>query len=302
MAIPDIKDLVLPVLVEIGQGNGRPAGLRRRLADRYELSPEERAQLLGNGQTVFGNRIAFVLRYSGPAGATRKAADGAYALTEFGRELLAATPKDAADAIMRRLGRSNRDTACATADGAVPSRAFDVPTPAERLDDVVREIDGILERDLLEAVRLLHPAAFERLVVRLLEAMDYGSASLRQGGAGDEGVDGIVNEDKLGLGRIYVQAKRYREDSAVSPAAVREFVGALTNAGAAKGVFVTSSTFTAAARKALPRGNGAARIALIDGPRLVRLMIEHDIGVRTIQTIRIKEADLRDLDPDAMDA
>lgn len=297
MAIPDMKDLVLPVLGAIHGGMRRTVEIRKHLAAKLGLTPQELAERLRSGTTVFANRIAFVLRYSGPAGATVKMEDGSYGLTDFGRSLLALTPEEAASAIMRA-----RDDGKAETEAQLSVVANDSPlptaTPSERLDDIVALMGSRLETELLEEVRKLPAASFERLIVRVLEAMDYGSASLKQGGAGDEGVDGVVDEDELGLGRIYVQAKRYKEGNAVGPAAIREFVGALTNAGASKGVFVTSSTFTKASHDALPRGSSAARIALIDGQRLVKLMIRHDIGVRTTQVIHVKDVDQRDLDPD----
>jgi restriction system protein len=297
MAIPDTKDLVLPVLAALHRGCRRPIELREELAQAFRLTPQDLAERLSNGQTVFANRIAFVLRYTGPGGATQKAPDGAYDLTDYGRSLLTLTPDAVAAAMMRRhSGASAPPDVSRSADRGdlvMPSRP-----PAQQLDDLVRSMREVLEAELLDEVRRLPPASFERLIVRLLEAMDYGSTTLRQGGAGDEGIDGAVDEDELGLGRIYVQAKRYKDGNVVGPAAIREFVGALTNAGASKGVFVTASTFTQAARDAIPRGNNAARIALIDGVRLVQLMVRHGIGVRTAQTILVNEIDRADLEPD----
>jgi restriction system protein len=297
MAIPDTKELVLPVLAALQRGSRRPIDLREELAQAFLLTPQDLAERLSNGQTVFANRIAFVLRYTGPCGATQKGPDGTYELTEYGRSLLTLAPDAVAAAIMRRRGGAS---ASSDAPRTVEPGHPEMPSgsPAQQLDELVRAMREVLEAELLDEVRRLPPASFERLIVRLLEAMDYGSTTLRQGGAGDEGIDGAVDEDELGLGRIYVQAKRYKEGNVVGPAAIREFVGALTNAGASKGVFVTASTFSSAARDALPRGNNAARIALIDGVRLVQLMVRHGIGVRTAQTVLVKEIDRADLEPD----
>jgi restriction system protein len=300
MALPPIKALVLPVLSAIDRGIGRTPDIRTHLAAVLGLTPTELGERLGNGQTVFANSVAFVLRYAGPAGATIKNKDGAYELTDYGRELLALTPDDAAIAIMK-----GRKRAPLAADAAIPQKvsdsAFPSMTTERRLDEIVAALTRDLHRQLLDAVREMSFTSFEGLIARLLKAMDYGEPSLQRGGAGDEGVDGIVDEDELGLGRVYVQAKKYGAGNNVGPAAVREFVGALTNQGATKGVFVTSSAFTEAARNALPRGNSAARVALIDGPRLVELLVRHNIGVRTSQTIVVKEIDRRGLDPDSVE-
>ncbi len=141
----------------------------------------------------------------------------------------------------------------------------------------------------------MHPDAFERLIVDLLLAMGFGGsrkdAGERLGRTGDGGIDGIIRQDALGLDAVFIQAKRYAEDSPVSAPAIQGFAGALPGRGATKGVFVTTSRFTPAARETA-EGYRSHRIVLIDGPELARLLIEHEIGVRVVQTLRIHRVDL----------
>lgn len=284
MAIPGIAELVAPTLRLIGDGIGFTPDIATRLAERLRLSEDDRAARLPNGQTVLGNRIAFVLRFAGPAGLTRMTAPRTYALTDQGLDLLKRPDAEVALAVMRG----------ATPQGpAVASAARDqIQTEEQRLADAAQAARDALAGDVLDSVRALSPSGFEALLRALLSRLGYGTAELHRGGAGDEGVDGILRLDPLGLEKVLFQAKRYRAERAVTPAQVREFVGALTNAGATKGVLATTSSFTAAARDALPKGNSAARIVLIDGTALASLMIDHEVGVRTVQTIRIQRVDL----------
>jgi restriction system protein len=178
--------------------------------------------------------------------------------------------------------------------GSVTPSLIDIPTqPEEALDAAILQLEAYLKRDLLAKLRDMDPSGFERLILDLLIRLGYGVTSIPMGGAGDEGLDGVLHQDRFGLERVYIQAKRYKADNLIGPGKVREFVGALTDAGAVKGVFATTSAFTAAAKDALPKGNHTARIVLIDGEELARLMIEHEVGVRTVQTIRIRRLDLQ---------
>jgi restriction system protein len=148
---------------------------------------------------------------------------------------------------------------------------------------------------LLARVRGLSPAIFEQLIIDVLVKMGYGGsrreAAETLGRSGDGGVDGVIREDALGLDMIYVQAKRYAEDNPVGAPAIQGFAGALLGKGATKGVFVTTSRFTEAARQAQSTYK-SHRIVLLDGAELAHLMIEHEVGVRTVQTIRVQRLDL----------
>ncbi len=168
-------------------------------------------------------------------------------------------------------------------------------TPDERILQAHREMMDDLAEELLRITRsyATNPARFEQLIVDLLLAMGYGggdtSMAERLGRSGDGGIDGIVNEDRLGLDAVYIQAKCYASHNTVGRPAIQQFIGSLTGEGANKGVFVTTSSFSSDAKAYADRVQ--QRLVLIDGQRLVRLMIAHDVGVRTRQSYTIKSVD-----------
>ena len=167
-------------------------------------------------------------------------------------------------------------------------------TPEETIQSAEDTISASLRTQLLERVLELSPSLFERLVVDLIVATGYGgsraSVVQRLGRSGDEGIDGIVNEDPLGLDVVYVQAKRYASDNTVGRERIQQFAGALVGQGATKGVFVTTSSFTRGAIEfafRIPQ-----KIILVDGNELTRLMMQYGVGVRTERTIELKRIDL----------
>jgi restriction system protein len=166
-------------------------------------------------------------------------------------------------------------------------------TPEERLRSAAAELEATLRSELLERLRDMPPAFFERAVVQLLVAMGYGSdrggTAAAIGRSGDGGVDGMIDQDPLGLDRVYVQAKRYAADNPVGSPAILQFSGALAQRGAARGVFITTSRFTEDARATAARL--PQRIVLIDGEELARLVIRHDVGVRIAETVPVERVD-----------
>jgi restriction system protein len=166
-------------------------------------------------------------------------------------------------------------------------------TPDEAIARAYRESEGALADELLSAMQIMHPTKFEQLIVDLLLAMGYGggdqSMGERIGKSGDGGIDGIINEDALGLDAVYIQAKRYAPENRIGRPALQAFVGSLTGEGANKGVFVTTSDFSKEARDYLTRVQH--RIVLINGDRLARLMIQHEVGVRARKTYVLRSVD-----------
>jgi restriction system protein len=166
-------------------------------------------------------------------------------------------------------------------------------TPDDLIANAFAQIESALVVELLEAVQSLSPSKFEQLIVDLLLAMGYGggdrSMGERIGKSGDGGIDGIINEDALGLDAVCIQAKRYAPDSKVGRPALQAFVGSLTGEGANKGVFVTTSDFSRDARDYLQKVQH--RIVLINGDRLARLMIAHEVGVRARKTYVLRSVD-----------
>lgn len=173
--------------------------------------------------------------------------------------------------------------------------ALDAPEPPEaRMATILRQSNEALSAELLETIKAASPAFFERLVVQLLVAMGYGGNRANAGQvtqlSADNGIDGIINEDPLGLDTIYLQAKRWQDSVGEGP--VRDFIGALDIKGVKKGVFLTTSYYTPAARAAIQNIRSDKKIVLIDGARLAALMIEHNLGVSVAQSFALKRLDL----------
>ncbi len=167
----------------------------------------------------------------------------------------------------------------------------EVPTPEELLDDAYQEIRDNLAHELLSLVKNSSPAFFERLVVELLVKMGYGGsrreAARAIGQTGDEGIDGIIDEDRLGLDAVYVQAKKW--DTVVGRPEIQKFVGALMGKRARKGIFITTSSFTADAINYV--SNIDSKVVLIDGKRLAEFMIDYDVGVTGVTSYQLKRID-----------
>ncbi len=172
-------------------------------------------------------------------------------------------------------------------------KALSQSTPDELLRATIKEVESALAADLIPRVCAASPAFFERLVVDLLVKMGYGGSRTDAGRAlgktGDGGIDGVIDQDQLGLDRIYIQAKKYDPDNAVSEPDIRNFCGSLGANKAAKGVFVTTSYFTRPAQEFAERH--PYKVVLIDGDELARLMILHSVGVRIVETMYYKKID-----------
>jgi restriction system protein len=302
MAIPDFQTLMLPVLRTLAGRPWRTAELVSAMANEFRLTEAEQNQLLSGGrQTVIANRTHWALAYLHKAGLVVRIRRGEYDITPSGRELLKAPPDRITVAFLLRGYpgvRQFRGKADATPQLPVPSDgavAAVAETPREMLERAAAELRAALVSDLLEQVRAMDPSAFEQLIVDLMLAMGFGGSHLeagqRLGRTGDGGVDGVIRQDALGLDVIYLQAKRYAGDNTVGAPVIQTFAGALLQRGAMKGVFVTTSSFSAQAREAVSNF-GSHKIVLIDGEELARLMIEHEVGVRTIQTIKVQRVDL----------
>jgi restriction system protein len=302
MTIPDYQALMLPVLRHAAAGEQRVPDVADRIADEIGLSNEEREELLPSGrQRVLHNRIHWAKFYMSKAGLIASPARGRFVATEAGRALLSSPPArfDTEFLLTYPAFRAFYQKEGAEAEGAVASpgetRAARAPeaTPEEQIEAAHRTLNAALRADLLERIRDNSPAFFERVIVELLVAMGYGgghkNAAEQLGRSGDGGVDGVINEDRLGLDRIYVQAKRYAEGNPISRPEVQGFVGSLVGFGANKGVFVTTSSFTKGAIDYVR--NLPQRVILIDGERLTALMIEHSVGTRLHSRIDIQRLD-----------
>lgn len=287
---------MLPVLRKSADGEVSIQHVVDELAADFGLSDEERAELLPSGrQTTFANRAHWAKSYLGKAGLIELTRRSHFVITDRGRDVLASPPERIDIPYLRQFPAFE---AFRFPNEDQPQSAPEEPTSSSLTpDEVMRQardrLDADLGVELLSRIQAAPPAFFERVVVQLLIAMGYGGSLARAGRAlgrsGDGGVDGVIDEDALGLDRIYVQAKRYGDDNPVGPGAIRDFFGALDQFKAGKGLFVTTSSFTPAAVKTVE--GLSKRIVLIDGARLTRLMIDHGVGCRIEDTLYVKKLD-----------
>jgi restriction system protein len=300
MSIPDFQTLMLPVLKSSSRGEVRIGDVVDLLATEFELSDDERAALLPSGrQTTFANRTHWAKSYLLKAGLVEATGRGRFKISEAGAKVLTLLPKKIDIKFLERFPSfkefrqtpSHEEGVAIEAGGG--AAALQSMTPDETMRSAQKQLEGILANELLDKILAASPDFFERLVVRLLTGMGYGgstsNAARTLGRSGDGGVDGVIDQDALGLDRIYVQAKRYGASNPVGAPAIRDFFGSLDRFKAAKGLFMTTSTFTLSARETA--GALSKRLVLIDGSELTKLMIQYGVGCRIEETLYVKKVD-----------
>lgn len=306
MAVPDYQSLMLPLLRRVAEA-GRPTGIAEMMplvAADLQLTEADLAERLPSGrQGLLHNRLHWSKYYLVGAGVLQSTRRGLFEITTTGRALLAENPPVINNEVLSRypafrawLMRSRAGTEAQGSDttlAIVDHVGTPVATPEERIEAARRELDAGLRSEVLSRVRQMDPGDFEQLIITLLLRMQYGQGrdELAQvlGGSGDGGVDGVVHQDPLGLDRVYIQAKRYKEGNPVGPEAINSFIGALNIKRANKGLFVTASSFTKQAREHAERST--THVVLIDGERLADLMVRHGVGVVVRDAIEIKAVD-----------
>jgi restriction system protein len=281
------------------------------LAQEFKLTDEELRRLLPSGrQPLFSNRVAWAKFYLKKAGVLDRPRRGIYRITERGRALLQSATNRIDSQVLQqfpefreflRLGRAEGGVNENDGRNLVDSRPTASPllplaqpqlTPEELIAAGHNQLMAQLSADLLERIKSESSDFFERLVIEVLIALGYGGsladAGQVRGKAGDEGIDGVIKEDRLGLDTIYVQAKKWK-DATVGRPEIQKFAGALTGQRARKGIFITTAKFSDEAHDYV--SNIDIKIVLIDGEQLTRLMIERDVGVTPVASYQIKRID-----------
>lgn len=308
MSVPDFQSIMLPFLKALADGQQqRTRELMPKLASHFHLSDAELKQLLPSGtQRVFENRVFWVSSYLRHAALIESPQRGVVRITEIGREILANPPDRITVGYLMQLPSfqpfgSQPTTNTGSSSAQIPPAVQGSDkTPEEDLEAIWLTIRNALGQDLLGRIMACSPSFFERLVVDLLVKMGYGGSVVDAGQSvgmtGDGGIDGIIKEDKLGLDVVYIQAKRW--EGQVGRPVVQAFAGSLDGFKARKGVLITTSGFSADARTYASQIE--KRIVLIDGTTLVRLMMEHGVGVTTAKTYDVQKPDLDYFDEDAL--
>ena len=294
MAVPGFQELMLPILRACGNGQEWSlAAVRCAIAETLGLTEDDQKELLPSGtQPRFHNRAAWAKVYLERAGLLIKTRRGHFRISPAGQQVLANPPSIIDIPFLSQFDGFD-DFRAKAADKESPPAVSPATseTPEEQLQDAHQRLRDDLASRLLENIAEMSPAFFEKVVLDLMLAMGYGgsreeSGSLTNSGA-DEGIDGIINEDQLGLDTIYLQAKRLQ--NTVGRPEIHKFVGALHGRRARKGVFLTTSTFS---RDAIEYADTIeTKVVLIDGRRLAELMIKHDVGCTPSQTFVVKRID-----------
>lgn len=292
---PDFQLIMLPFLKIISDGKEHTTvETNQKLAKYFNLTDEKLEEYLPSGsQKTFPNRVAWTRSHLKMAGLIENTKKSSFRITEVGKQLLESNPKDinlrvlkTIPAYQERTGRTHDEDFPTEIENSQISK-----TPKEMIENSYLAIRKSLAHELLFKIKSSTPSFFETLVVELLVKMGYGGsikdAGRSIGRSGDEGIDGIIKEDKLGLDVIYVQAKKW--ENVVGRPEIQKFVGALAGQGAKKGVFITTSRYSNEAREYQPRNE--IKIVLIDGEQLANLMIDHNLAVSTINTFEIKRID-----------
>jgi restriction system protein len=294
MPIPDFQSLMLPLMNLISDGREhaiRDATLE--IGRQCNLSEAEWAEMLPSGRApLFYNRLAWAKTHLKKAGLIDQPKRGMIVISDRGRQVLLAQPNKIDLRLLEQFPKLAVQVEPSLVIDNELTQSVVSTSPEEVLERAHAEISQELAEELIEAIKQCSPEFFERLVVKLLLNMGYGGSQIEAGKAvgksGDGGIDGVINEDRLGLDAIYIQAKRW--EGSVGEGPIRDFKGALDAKGASKGVFITTSTFTPAAQAAA-KNSRSYRIVLIDGARLSQLMIEHDLGVSIAATYQLKKID-----------
>lgn len=310
MAVPTYDKLLRPVLVLAARESISRKSANEEMIRQFNLTTEEIDQKLASGGSTIRNRTGWAMTFLTKASLIKKVAPRTYAATELGREYLKKHPAVITEADLREApgykeaweaGRQKRRATSADRSENESSPPPSTETPDEVIEREINELNAVVGERLLEAVLAQSPEFFERLVLKVLQAMGYGGelavATEHLGRSGDEGIDGRINQDPLGLDQILVQAKRYDPDNTIGRPTIQAFVGSLAGQGVTKGVFITTSSFAEGAREYVQRGSNL-KVVLIDGEMLIDLMIKHGIGARVAHKYEIHEVDQNFFDED----
>jgi len=296
MAVPKYHEMYLPFLDCLKNGESlKLKEVKEFVAAAMSITEEERKELLPSGkQAIFDNRIGWSRTFLKKAGLIDSPSRGVFVINAEGSKLLAESPPTINDVLLMRY-ESFRLFKSPNGNGHDISIVdISEETPQDVLDSAFKLIKASLADELLSEIMKQSPSFFEDLVVKLLEKMGYGGslkgAGTVVGRTGDEGIDGIIREDKLGFNLIYIQAKRWELAKTIGRPEIQKFVGALAGQGATKGLFITTAQFTKEAIAYADKQH-TTKVILVDGAMLSELMIEYNLGVSSEMIYEIKRLD-----------
>ena len=296
MTMPKVNDMFRSFLEALE--DGKTHSLREissYVADKYQMTAEERQQVISSGQLVLLNRVGWVKTYMKKAGLIKTVKRGIYQINDEGQKALIENPEKITLDYLNKYEsfREFIHPSHETTEEHVNNVSENL-TPQEQMDQNYASINQQLADELMAAIMDKDPWFFERLVVMLVKAMGYGNGLATEGivtdKTGDGGIDGIITEDRLGFEKIYIQAKRFQPDTVIGRPVVQQFLGALMGRGANKGLFISTAKYSRDAVEFV-ENHLAAKIVLIDGEKLTKLMIEYNLGVASTNSYTLKTID-----------
>ncbi|MDN4489258.1 restriction endonuclease [Demequina sp. SYSU T00068] len=295
--IPKFHEYFAPALRVLSSTSPmRSRDITTAVADLLELTDEQRAGRIPSGQNRLDNRVNWALSYLYHARAVSKPQRGVFSIAERGRDLLARYPDGFGLSALETYEEFREFKAKANSratDSPASSLSTDAESsPLELAADATEQLNREVAADLVQRIREAAPDFLERTLLTLFSRMGYGGtagALEHTGGVHDGGFDGVINQDRLGIDRIYIQAKRYADGNTIGRPDVQGFLGALHHAGASGGIFVTTSDFSSGAREFA--ASAKPRVVLINGKELGELLVEHGVGVQERQTFTVVEVD-----------
>jgi len=296
MSIPDYQTIMLPLLQFVADGNEHTLReIINGLSEVFHLTEEERKELLPSGkQPIFDNRVGWALTYLKKAGVVEPPKRAHYRITDRGRKVLDQKPERINVKFLEQFEefREFRARKAKPDEKGEPKQLTVEINPEELFESAYKDLQETLVAEILDSIKGCSPEFFERLVIDVLIRMGYGGSRKEAGAAlgrsGDEGIDGIIKEDKLGLDIIYIQAKRWDKTTVGRPE-IQKFAGALLGKAAKKGLFITTSKYSREAEEYVEGLD--TKIILIDGERLAELMAEYNVGVDSVASYEIKKID-----------
>ena len=304
MALPTVEQCLRPVLALSAKVDITRRSAAATMEDHFNLTAEERDLKIPSGQSKFSNRVQWGMTYLTKSELIERVAPKTYRATERGRQFLIEHPETISIADLREIsdwvkkysGNSRGSENPPSEKPGVTNSGDDTSglTPKEAIYGAIKEINEDLKNRLMEEILRQDPTFFEKLVLGLLVEMGYGGsrqeAAEHLGRSNDEGIDGCIKQDPLGLDKVVVQAKRYAPDRAINREAIQSFIGAMSGQGVNKGIFITTSYFNANAKEFVQRGS-AQKVILIDGDTLLGLMLKYKVGTRVEEKIDIMALD-----------
>ena len=299
MTIPDYQSIMLPMLKLMKDGNEHlTSDLISKIADLYKLTDEERIRMQPSGRArLFDNRAHWARKYlkeSGLVNATKRAH---IQITQRGLDVLNTNPEFINNKFLKQFDefREFQNISHTENDSKVEEEETDLESlsPEDAMENSYKVMNELLAKELLTIIQSKEPSFFETLVLKLLLKMGYGTNDSSSGTvtkkSGDEGIDGVISEDKLGLDKIYVQAKKWKDSTSIGRPEIQKFVGALHGQRANKGIFITTAKFSPDAHDYINKID--PKVILIDGIRLTKFMIEYNVGVQMEKEFFIKKID-----------